>query len=141
MRRSVTVLALLGVGLAVGTAVADTQASYPTRVTIGDDNTKAGAAAKHHNFIFHFKGKVISRLARCEKSRTVKLIDRNADNNDPNPPMVVGTTTSDGHGRWSIEMTGKPQADVYVAKALGRSLGGGRTCKSGHSRKYFYIPF
>ena len=140
MRRGMAISAIMTLTALIAVASTTAHGSADrvrTKVTIKGDTNNFRVAARR-NYTFDMYGTVRSAKAKCERGRTVKLVDQNVEGKAP--PAVVGTATTEPNGSWSVELNLKPAADAYVAKAKPKRAGGD-TCLAAKSKPYFYVPF
>jgi hypothetical protein len=106
---SIAVALTLAVLLLAATAAATRTVHIPSKVSI----------ANHHGL--HFGGRVSSTNHACEQGRKVVLFRVIVNG----PDQVMGRDTSDGEGRWGIEVSGFAGISMshFYAKVKRRSEG------------------
>jgi hypothetical protein len=123
-------LAAVAVLLGGGAALAH-EASFPSTATIhfydaANPNSGPSKCDDPAETKDCFYGRIGSKLAACQRERTVEVYDRT-----PTPPMkvraptveaaLVGQTTSDADGRW-IVIVDNPGTHTFFAKAIKRTI-------------------
>lgn len=95
--------------------------------------------APRRNYTANFYGRVKSAVAKCERGRTVKVV-----NTDPTTRQrgseVIGTVTSESDGTWFFSTDQKPGFGDYRAKVT-RKRKGNVVCKTATSKPEPHDPF
>ena len=135
MRRvGLATLAVIGAVLAAVPASAGDTERVKTRVTINDDCggfTCRPAARAQRNYTATFFGKVKSRVARCERRRTVDLY-RQVLMRRGSAFSKIDSTQSEPDGDWEIVRNDKPGFVDYFVRVR-RAVRGDLVCKRARS--------
>lgn len=148
MKRAAITTMLASVLLVAGApAGAKRVEQVATRVTIHDScQTSKGATfecrpAPRRNYSANFYGRVKSAVGKCERRRTVKIINTDPPGTRRRGTQVIGTTKSGSDGKWSFSTSPseKPGPGDYRAKVT-RQRKGDVICKAATSKRELHAP-